>query len=118
MQSRTPFSYGCEEERDKDDAKKDASSLGKASSADYGSSGADNPQNKGITRNMKKTEPAVGKQDLLRENAEGASSRNEETKINNVPPSENPDVLPQVHLSSIQFMDLLIYHPSIAATTK
>ena len=83
-----------EEEGDKNAANKNASSLVKASSAENGSS-----EGKGKTRNMKKTDPAVGKQDLLREGTGRDSSRNEETGIN----VSASDVLPQVCLGAILY---------------
>ena len=106
-------------ERDESAENKDASSLTKASSAEDGSSGVDKRE-RGRTRNMKKTDQAEDKQDLLREGTD--SSKNEETGTNMTSPSEQPQVLPQVcigdilYLSSILlwvFMLIFIQRPSL-----
>ena len=90
------------EERDKNVTNKDASTLVKAPSTENVSSVEDKPQVKGKTRNMKKTDPAVDKQDLVRK----CTERIEETGIHpgiHVLPSEDPEALPQVCLGAFHY---------------
>ena len=94
------------EERDKNVTNKDASTLVKAPSTENVSSVEDKPQVKGKTRNMKKTDPAVDKQDFVRKCTERDRSKIEETGMHpgiHVLPSEDPEALPQVCLGAFHY---------------
>ena len=86
-------------ERDESAENKDVSSLTKASSAENDSFASADKRERGKTRNLKKTEQAEGKQDLLREGRD--SSKN---GTNLMSPSEQPEVFPQVCIGDIFYL--------------